>query len=93
MSLKMSRKRRKVLERLAGEMREKKIGKQCTEEAQQEQQDNAATTSSNLVESLQLPGPSGMSIVNEGESDGDDYQGEFMYSDAQSCYEDGLSNP
>ena len=79
---KMSRKRKRTLVRLAGEMREKKRSKQET-----------ATTTETLDESLELPGPSALPIATESgdrESDGEDYRGEFSTDDARACYDDWL---
>ena len=86
---KLSRKRKQTLVRLTDEMRKKK---RAIEETRQEtqQQDSAATTSGDLDESLQLPGPSGMAIVDERESDSEEYRGEFTSDEAQACYDDWL---
>ena len=89
---KTSRKRKKTLVKLAEEMRQKKRAKNDTEDTQQQsqQEHSTVTTSTNLDESLQLPGPSGMAILDERESDGEEYHGEFTCDDARTRYEDWL---
>ena len=79
---KISRKRKRTLVRLAGEMREKKRARQET-----------TTATENLDESVELPGPSALPIETESgdrESDGEDYRGEFTSDDARACYDDWL---
>ena len=79
---KMSRKRKRTLVKLAGEMREKKRAIQ-----------EPAPTTDNLDDSLQLPGPSALSILTESgdrESNGEEYRGEFTSDDARACYDDWL---
>ena len=83
---KMSRKRKRTLVRLAEEMREKKI-------ANLEVATETATTNDTFNESLELPGPSALPIPSEGvegESDGEDYHGDFTSDDARACYDDWL---
>ena len=85
---KISRKRKKTLVGLAKEMREKKVTKQSAE--QHQEQESLEPTSGDLDESLQLPRPSGMAVLDDKESDGEEYRGEFTYGDAQGCYENWL---
>lgn len=75
----MSRKRKRTLVKLA-------------EEKTRARQEPVPTTD-NLDDSLQLPGPSALSILTESgdrESNGEEYWGKFTSDDARVCYDDWL---
>lgn len=82
MAPKISCKIKRTLVKLAGEMREKKRARQ-----------EPAPTTDNLDDSLQLPGPSALSILTESgdrESNGEEYREQFTSDDAWACYDDWL---
>ena len=80
---KRSRKRKQTLHRLAEELRKKKAAKRYPA-------DDPTSSSASLDDSLQLPGPSGMSTVSQATDEEDDYRGQFTSDDAHACNEDWL---
>ena len=61
-------------------MRKKKAAKRCPA-------DDPTSSSASLDDSLQLPGPSGMSTVIQATDEDDDHRGQFTSNDARSCYD------
>ena len=80
---KRSHKRKQTLDRLTEELRKKKAAKRCPA-------DDPTSSSSSLDDSLQLPGPSGMSTVSQATDEEDDYRGQFTPDDARACNDDWL---
>ena len=80
---KRSRKRKQTPHRLAEELRKKKAAKRFPA-------DDPTSSSASLDDSLQLPGPSGMSTVSQATDEEDAYRGQFTSDDTHACNEDWL---